>query len=121
MMIKLIIFMYILPPSVSSVKMEIEQSSLTNKEIVLSQAILETGWFKSYSCRVRNNLFGLTKPTGGYFEFTHWAESIRGYKTMIQYRLRKGEEYYEFLKRIGYASDTSYARKVKQIVIKINK
>ena len=111
--------MYILPPSVSSVKMEIEKSSLTNKEIVLSQAILETGWFKSYSCRVRNNLFGLTKPNGEYFEFDHWAESVKGYKTMIQYRFRKGEGYYKFLKRIGYASDTNYIQKIKQIVLKI--
>lgn len=107
--------MYILPPNVSNVRMEIEQSDLISKNIVLKQAILETGWFKSYSCRVRNNLFGLKKPSGCYFEFNHWAESIKGYLTMVQYKLKKGEDYYKFLKRIGYASDSKYISKLNLI------
>ena len=114
-MIKLIIFLYIIPANVNNVEMVINQSALSNKEIVLKQAILETGWFNSYSCRVRNNLFGLTKPSGGYFVFNHWSESVKGYLTMIQYRLRKGEEYYKFLQRIGYARDTNYISKLKMI------
>ena len=114
-MIKLIIFIYILPPNVSNVSMVINQSDLVSKEIVLKQAILETGWFRSYSCRVRNNLFGLTKPKGGYFEFNHWAESVKGYLTKVQYKLNPKENYYKFLKRIGYATDSNYIKKLKMI------
>lgn len=46
--------------------------------IVLAQAILETGWFRSSVCLNKHNLFGLTNPrTGKYYEFNHWTESVR--------------------------------------------
>ena len=32
------------------------------QKIVLAQAILETGWFRSSVCRNKHNLFGLTNP-----------------------------------------------------------
>ena len=87
------------------------------KKEVLAQAILETGYFKSYNCRVRNNTLGLFNSRKmQYFEFDHWSESIKGYKNMIEYRLKDDEDYYNFLKRIGYAEDPNYIAKVKRIV-----
>lgn len=86
-------------------------------EIVFAQAILETGNFRSYNSTVHNNLFGLyNSRKGQYFRFSHWTESIVAYKKYIQYRYREGEDYYKFLKRIGYAEDPQYEVKVKAIV-----
>ena len=62
-----------------------------------------------------NNLFGLyDSSTGDYYRFDDWRESVKAYKTCVQYRY-KGEGYYRFLKRIGYARDKQYIKKIKQI------
>ena len=59
---------------------EIIRNGIQHPRIVLAQAILETGWFRSPLCRNRHNLFGLTNPkTGKYYEFNHWTESVRAY------------------------------------------
>ena len=66
---------------------EIIRNGIKHPKIVLAQAILETGWFRSPFCRNRHNLFGLTNPkTGKYYEFNHWMESVRAYYTKVQYR-----------------------------------
>lgn len=41
---------------------EIIRNGIQHPRIVLAQAILETGWFRSPLCRNRHNLFGLTNP-----------------------------------------------------------
>jgi flagellum-specific peptidoglycan hydrolase FlgJ len=87
-------------------------------DIVLRQAILETGHFKSYQCKVHNNLFGLYDSRNKrYFRFDHWSHSVRGYKNMIQNRYKDGEDYYKFLKRIGYAEDPDYIVKLKKLKV----
>lgn len=61
---------------------EIKKNNIKYPKIVLAQAILETGWFKSSICRNKHNLFGLTNPrTGKYYEFNHWTESVKAYYT----------------------------------------
>ena len=83
---------------------------------VLAQAKLESGNFTSDHCVYGNNFLGLyNSRKGKYFKFDHWTECIEGYKDMIEYKLRDGEDYYKFLKRIGYASDPNYISKVRQI------
>lgn len=44
---------------------EIIRNGIRHPKIVLAQAILETGWFRSPLCRNRHNLFGLTNPKPG--------------------------------------------------------
>ena len=83
-------------------------------KIVLAQAILETGHFRSRVCNVHNNLFGL-RHSKGYYSFDHWEESVIAYKNKVQYKHRDGEGYYSFLKRIGYASAPDYINKVREI------
>ena len=41
---------------------EIIRNGIRHPKIVLAQAILETGWFRSPLCRNRHNLFGIPKP-----------------------------------------------------------
>jgi flagellum-specific peptidoglycan hydrolase FlgJ len=55
--------------------------------IVTSQAILETGHFKSYGCRERNNLFGLWNHSRQkFYEFDSWRDSCDAYLRMVQYK-----------------------------------
>lgn len=85
--------------------------------IVYAQALLETGYFKSRQCKVQNNLFGLYNSSKGrYHSFEHWSESVLAYIKYIQSRHREGEDYYQFLKRINYATDPNYVKKIKIIV-----
>ena len=63
---------------------EIIRNGILYPKIVLAQAILETGWFRSSVCLNKHNLFGLTNPrTGKYYEFNHWTESVRAYYTKV--------------------------------------
>lgn len=95
---------------------EIKKNNIRYPKIVLAQAILETGWFKSSVCRNKHNLFGLTNPrTGQYFEFSHWTESVRAYYTKVQYRY-KGGNYLLWLDKIGYAESPGYIRAVISVL-----
>jgi flagellum-specific peptidoglycan hydrolase FlgJ len=95
---------------------EIIRNGIRHPKIVLAQAILETGWFRSPLCRNRHNLFGLTNPkTGKYYEFNHWTESVRAYYTKVQYKYTGGS-YLLWLHKIGYAEDPRYVREVMKVV-----
>lgn len=84
-------------------------------KIVLAQAILETGAFRSRVCRENNNLFGL-RHSKGYYAFEHWEESVIAYRDKVQYKHRDNENYYSFLRRIGYSTSKDYVRRVREIV-----
>lgn len=95
---------------------EIRKNNIKHPKIVLAQAILETGWFKSSVCRNKHNLFGLTNPrTGQYYEFNHWTESVKAYYTKVQYRY-KGGNYLLWLRDIGYAEDKGYIRAIIRVL-----
>lgn len=95
---------------------EIEANGILHPKIVLAQAILETGWFSSPVCRNKGNLFGLTNPrTGKYYEFSDWRDSVRAYKTKVQYKY-KGGNYLLWLKKLGYAEDPRYIYSLSDII-----
>lgn len=87
-------------------------------EIVYAQAVIESGSFKSRLSVYGGNLFGLfNSKTGRYYRYSHWTESIRDYRDKIQSRWNPDkEDYYRFLERIGYASDSLYTKKLKNVV-----
>lgn len=94
---------------------EIIRNGILYPKIVLAQAILETGWFRSSVCRNKHNLFGLTNPrTGKYYEFNHWTESVQAYYTKVQYKYKSGN-YLLWLDEIGYADNPDYIRTVVNI------
>ena len=95
---------------------EIIRNGILYPKIVLAQAILETGWFRSSVCRNKHNLFGLTNPrTGKYYEFNYWTESVRAYYTKVQYKY-KGGNYLLWLDETGYAKDPRYVREIIQVL-----
>lgn len=100
------------PSMVSKMRNEIIKNKILFPEIVLRQAIWETGWFKCKNCSWRfNNAFGFrtmgwVSPHNplGYIEFDKWQNAVAYYKQW-QERKYKGGDYYNFLLKIGYAED----------------
>lgn len=88
--------------------------------IITAQAVLETGNFKSRLCLNNNNLFGLYNSSKlEYYKFDSWVSCIFAYKKFILNKYKDGEDYYEFLHKIGYAEDPKYIDKVKSIELRI--
>ena len=100
----------------SNVYREIVSQKIYHPDIVLAQAKLETGNYKSKACTVYNNLFGLRKPDGSYYKFNSWQESVKAYKDWIQNKYTPPNDYYDFLDSIRYAEDASYISKLKDMV-----
>lgn len=109
-------FLYATELSDSILYLALVHYNVKYPKIVLAQAKLESGNYTSYHCKKRNNFLGLyNSKRGEYFKFNHWTDCIQGYKDMIEYKLKDGEDYYNFLVRIKYASSPDYINKVKQI------
>ena len=100
----------------SNVYREIVSNNIYHPDIVLAQAKLETGNYKSKACTVYNNLFGLRKPDGSYYKFNSWQESVKAYKDWIQNKYTPPNDYYDFLDSIRYAEDDSYINKLRDMV-----
>lgn len=100
----------------SNVYREILAQEIYHPDIVLAQAKLETGNYKSKACTVYNNLFGLRKPDGSYYKFNSWQESVKAYKDWVQNKYIPPNDYYDFLDSIGYAEDASYTNKLRDMV-----
>ena len=92
-------------------------------EIVLRQSVWESGWYKCKYCSLKfNNPFGFRLyskaregNSQGYLEFDTIEDAVRYYKRW-QDKYYKGEDYYDFLKRIGYAADNDkYVRHLKSL------
>lgn len=92
---------------------EIIKDSIKFPEIVLRQAIVETGWLKSTACKKRNNLFGFNN---GVTKYKSWQDAVKAYKRLQDARY-KGGDYELFLIKIRYAQDTrayiKFLRKIK--------
>jgi len=125
---KTIILLFLLPSIIfhtqttNEVYTELLKQNVKHPDIVLAQAILETGWYKCKDCSLdKNNLFGLwNNKKKEYFYYTTWQESIGGYLRGIQskYDKDKYKDYYDFLSKIGYASDPNYINKLKILIAK---
>ena len=104
---------------------ELKKQNVKHPEIVLAQSIEETGWYKCKNCSMsKNNIFGLwNSRKQEYYEYDTWQLSIGGYKRGIQYKYdtSKYKDYYEFLEKIGYASNPKYISNIKKLVEKLNK
>lgn len=98
--------------TIEQVRAEIVRQGLPHPEIVLAQARLETGNFTSRRCRVDHNIFGI-KHGRQYAKYRRWQDCVSDYKRRISSRYKGKEDYYQFLRRIGYAKEKRYVDKLK--------
>lgn len=103
----------IIPLSEKGVLVELIKQEVPHPYIVLAQSKLETGNYKSKLCKTHNNIFGM-RTSKGYKRYNNYVECIEDYKRLISSRY-KGGDYYAYLKRIGYAEDSSYIDKLKKL------
>lgn len=96
--------------------------------IVMAQAELETGGFKSAIFKENHNLFGLKqakkRPTTNkendtsYGKYDNWRSSVVDYaflQSTFIYKINNEDEYFEYLKQF-YAEDINYIYKLKKII-----
>lgn len=97
-------------------------------EIVLAQAEIETGHFKSDIFKENHNLFGMKeaklRPTtaigtnNNHAFYKNWRESVQDYALYQATHLKEinsKEEYLDYLKQ-NYAEDSSYVVKIVKIL-----
>ena len=109
---------------------KIRQLNFRYPHIILAQAKLESGHFKSTIFLENNNMFGmkeaklranLAKGTNrGHAYYETWQESVIDYALYYSSYLRsiKTEgEYFEYLRQ-NYAEDPTYVQRLKQIIKK---
>jgi hypothetical protein len=109
----------------SNIDSYIAKIGIKEPEIVKAQIRHETGNLTSYFCLKQNNLFGMRfaplRKTTAIKEDNHmaiyrsWQESIEDY-ALWQKRYYKGGDYFQFLSRIGYATDLWYLFKVRKLL-----
>jgi hypothetical protein len=99
---------------IDSIACYICTSDIAHKEIVMHQAIVETGWFRAEFLMSRNNLFGFRSKN--YLRFNNWKESVDYYEQWQKKRYTNPkEDYYKFLERIKYGAPgySNGLRKIK--------
>jgi len=108
----------------------LDSINLKFKTVVIAQAILESGNFKSKVFQEYNNIFGMKKAskrpslgvkTGNYNKYKSWQESILDYAFYQAYfcsHIRTEEEYLDFLNK-NYAEDNNYKEKLEKIIAKL--
>lgn len=107
----------------------IDKFKIKNPDIVKAQILLETNYLQSNICLYNRNLFGMkyfesirkgTVAIGsksGHAYYTSYVESIYDYKLWQERYFKFSEDdYFQFLKRIGYAEDPNYINKLKWIM-----
>lgn len=122
---------------VDSFLLLLEKMEISNGEVVLAQAILETGNFKSKISAENNNHFGMKFNKRGlakgvrnghayydnlidsYYDYKAWQDNVKRY-----YGEMNDEEYLRMLNspykdRRRYAEDRMYTEKLRLIIKKI--
>ena len=118
-----------------NIQMDVWALPFKYKEIVLAQAILESGWFKSKNFKVNNNLFGMRYPhtrvtcsdssINGYAHYPNWHMSVVDYYLLQSVTenivpTHSKEEYYHYLDRIYSEVGRSYSSQLKDILQRIH-
>ena len=119
--------------SYDSLYQEIVKNNIEYPEIVWSQAILESGNFKSEVFNSNNNLFGMKFPrkrsttsvgsNRGYAKYESWKESVKDYKLYQTHYFKDKKinrsEYFRHLNRVYCEIGSSYSDRVKKIIKKM--
>ena len=93
--------------------------------VVWAQARLESGNFKSQTYKSKKNCLGIyDSRRKRYAYFSCWQDCLKAYRDRVQYRFKQteatDEEYLYWLTKIGYASEKTYASRVRKIMWDVN-
>jgi uncharacterized FlgJ-related protein len=110
---------------------KIKELGFKYPHIVMAQAILETGNFKSPVFRENHNLFGMKEATSrlnlakgtqnNHASYMSWEDSVLDYALWCSTYANKAQsenEYFQILNSLGYAEDNTYELKLKEIIEK---
>ena len=100
-----------LPFSEENLAFKLDGLDVRYPEVVMAQAKLETGNYRSKLFVKNNNLFGF-RSKKGYLKYKSWEDSVEDYKRW-QTKHYRGGDYFCFLERVGYAEDSNYVKRVK--------
>ena len=107
---------------------KIKELNFRFPHIVLAQAKLESGYFKSTIFLENNNMFGMreaklranlakgTNRSHAYYD--SWQDSLLDYALYYStylYKIKTENDYFEYLRQ-NYAEDKSYVKRLKQII-----
>jgi len=117
----------ILDFSYENLKTVLYSSKVKYPDIVLRQAIHETGYFTSNIFYENNNLFGMKMPyirnttaigiNRGHAIYSNWRDCIYDmvlFQEYYDFLISESDDYYDFLDEI-YAEDPNYCWKLKNI------
>ena len=120
--------------SVDSLKMMVWSLPFKHKDIVIAQAILETGWFKSKNYQINNNLFGMKQvfsrattadtTINGYSHYANWKMSVIDY--YVKQSTRESiiptnrEQYFRYLDIVYSEVGKSYSSQLKDIIQRLD-
>lgn len=112
--------------SMEDINLWIKECRIKYPSIVRAQINLETGYLTSKIFKENKNLFGMRYPfqrettaLGELYNhafYKDYKESVIDYKIWQSLYYHKGENYYTFLQRMGYATDEKYLKKLQKIV-----
>ena len=105
-----------------------------HKDIIIAQAILESGWFKSKNCINNNNLFGMrqvyTRTTtadtviNGYSHYPNWKQSVIDYFILQSTRESivpsNRTAYFHYLDKVYSEDGRSYSNQLKALIKRLD-
>ena len=120
--------------NIKNVQLAVWSLPFKHKDIIVAQAILETGWFKSKNCVYNNNLFGMrrayTRMTtsdttlNGYAHYTNWRQSVIDYYLLQSTRESiiptSRAQYFHYLDKVYSEVGRNYSDQLKDILSRIN-
>lgn len=106
---------------------QISERSNIPIEIILGQAALESGYGRSDASKNRNNYFGIRKGNkyisyeGRYESFIHYEKIITSKRYKTLFKLESYTQWPYELKRIGYAEDKEYPKRLLLVIQTLKK
>ena len=108
------------PVTENEVYCYIKLIGIKNPEVVLKQAIYESGHFNSQIFKSKNNLFGFRR-TKTYITYKDWKACVDYYKVWQDKHFKDTNvDYYSFLQKINYSGHAGfdYEKELKRVKIR---
>ena len=113
-----------------------KEMGIQHVDIVLAQAIIESGTFKSHVFKTKNNMFGMRvakrrgttaldkKTYHGYATYASWIDCVRDYKLYQDYvtknKIVSRSQYLSILAR-SYSTSPGYVSAVEKVAVQNKK